>query len=375
MRRTEPPPARLCGVALSLLLLGCGPDPAQLIPRLRDGAPEERRQAAEALGASRGGGEVVGALCDALSDAERSVRAEAARALGRIGAAEGVGCLAAALEHGDLHTRLSAVEALAASGREAAEAMLAALPRARGVVRDKLAAGLGRVGDPRAAGPLLALVQSADGAQEGAARGLVALGRPDLLLPFLAEPPGSPRRRAAARGLRDAYDPASLAALERSLVGPGGVFDADVAMALARRRRLDPLIAVLDDAAAPDAARRAAAEALAGSPRRRAELALDRAVARRDLAAVAGAHLRLIREGREEYEELLVAALAAAGSETMAVRFWECGNPVLREAGGAWLEAHGRKEVAGRWVPAHLEYVILPGGGAPREPEVLWGQP
>jgi HEAT repeat protein len=357
-----------------LLVLGCRPDPAALIPRLRDGAPEERRRAAEALGDS-GGAEVVEALCAALADPEWFVRAEAARALGRIGAAEGVECLAAALEHADLHTRLTAIEALAATGREAAEAMLAALPQARGPVRDKLAAGLGRVGDPRATDPLLLLVRRADGAEEGAARGLVALGRPDLLLPFLAEPPGSPRRRAAARGLRAAYDPASLAALERALVGPGGGLDPEVALALAHRHRLDALIATLDGGAA-DTDRRTAAEALASSPKRRAELALDRAIERRDLAAVAGAHLRLIREGREDNEQLLVAALAASGSETMAVRFWECGNPVLREAGAAWLAAHGRKEVAGRWVAAGIDYVILPGaGGAPREPEVLWGQP
>ncbi len=366
---------RLRGSILALFLVlfvSCGPDPGQLVKRLRDGAPEQRREAAEALG-QRGGPAAVGALCAALADPEQSVREEAAQALGQVGAAEGVGCLAKVLARGDLRTRLAAVEALAAIGRAASGPMLAALPRTHGIVRDKLAAGVGRVGDPRAVEPLRALLARADGAETGAARGLVALGRPDVLLPFLAEPPGSPRRSAAARALSAARDPASLGALERALIRRDGGLDPDVALALVRRRRLDPLIAALD-ARAPAANRRAAAAAVATSPDRRAELALDRALARRDLAAVAGAHVRLIRMGREETEGLLVAALAASGDEAMAVRFWECGNPALGAAGEAWLAAHGREEVDGRWVAAGVRYVFLP-GGAPREPEVRWGRP
>ena len=365
---------RTGGLALALLLAGCGPPAEELVARLRDGAPEERRQAAEGLGRS-GGPAAVGALCAALGDPEWTVRVEAARALGRIGAAEGIGCLTKALEGNDLQTQMTAVKALAAIGRAAAGPMLAALPRTRGPVRDALAAAAGRVDDPRAVAPLRALLARADGAENGAASGLVAHGRPDVVLPFLAEPAGSPRRQAAARALGMARDPASLAALERALRRRGGGLDPDVALALVRRRRLDPLIAVLD-AKAPAADRRAAADALGASPERRAELALDRAVARRDLAAVAGAHVRLIRLGRPETEELLVAALAAGGDERMAVRFWECGNPRLAAAGKSWLEAHGLKEVAGQWVAAGFDYVILPGGAAaPREPEVRWGRP
>jgi HEAT repeat protein len=365
---------RAGGLALALLLAGCGPPAEELAARLRDGAPEERRQAAEGLG-RRGRPAAVAALCAALADPEWTVRVEAARALGRIGAAAGIGCLTKALGGDDLQTQMTAVKALAAIGREAAGPMLAALPRTRGPVRDALAAAAGRVDDPRAAAPLRALVARADGAENGAAHGLVALGRPDVLVPFLEEPAGSPRRRAAARALGMARDPASLAALDRALRRRDGGLDPDVALALVRRRRLDPVIAVLD-ASAPDADRRVAADALAASPERRAELALDRAVARRDLAAVAGAHLRLIRQGRPESEPLLLAALAAGGDERMAVRFWECGNPRLAAAGKAWLEAHGLKEVGGQWVAAGFDYVILPGGGeAPREPEVRWGRP
>lgn len=362
---------RLPGSLLLLLLLAtaCGPDPGVLVARLRDGSPEERRQAAEALG-ERGDGTAVGALCAALGDAERAVRIEAARALGRIATEEGIGCLARALGERDVYTRLTAVEALAAIGRAAAGAMLEALPRSRGIVRNALAAAVGRVDDPRAVEPLRALLQRADGAEDGAARGLVALGHADLLVPFLAEPPGSPRRRAAARGLASARDRASLAALERALVRRDGGLDREVALALVRRNRLAPLITVLD-APARAAARRTAAEAIATSPHPRAGLALDRALERRDLAAVAGAHVRLIRTGREENEGLLVAALAAGGDGTMARRFVECGNPRLRAAGVAWLQAHGREDAVGG--PA-TSLVILP-GGAPRQPDVVWGRP
>jgi HEAT repeat protein len=365
---------RTGGLALALLLAGCGPPAEELAARLRDGAPEERRQAAEGLGRS-GGPAAVGALCAALEDPEWTVRAETARALGRIGAAAGISCLTKALEDDDLQVQLTAVKALAAIGREAAGPMLTALPRTRGVVRDALAGAAGRVDDPRAVGPLRALVARADGAENGAASGLVAMGRPDVLLPFLADAPGSPRRRAAARALGMARDPASLAALDRALRRRDGRLDPDVALALVRRRRLDPVIAALD-ADAPAADRLVAADALAASPERRAERALDRAIARRDLAAVAGAHLRLIRQGRAESEPLLLAALAAGGDERMAVRFYECGNPRLAAAGKAWLAAHGLKEVGGRWVPAGFDYVILPGAAEPkREPEVRWGRP
>ena len=365
---------RTGGLALALLLAGCGPPAEELAARLRDGAPDERRKAAEGLGRS-GGPAAVGVLCAALDDPEWTVRVEAARALGRIGAAAGIGCLVKALEGDDLQTQMTAVKALAAIGREAAGPMLAALPRTRGVVRDALAGAAGRVDDPHAVAPLRALVARADGAENGAATGLVALGRPDVLLPFLEEPAGSPRRRAAARALGMARDPVSLEALDRALRRQNGTLDPDVALALVRRRRLDPVIAALD-ADAPDAGRRVAAGALAASPERRAERALDRAIARRDLAAVAGAHLRLIRQGRPESERLLLAALAASGDERMAVRFWECGNPRLAAAGKAWLEARGLKEVGGRWVPADFDYVILPGAAAaPRQPEVRWGRP
>jgi HEAT repeat protein len=349
---------------LALFLASCGPDTAELTARLRTGAPEQRRQAAEALG-QRGNHAAVVALCAALAaDPESAVRTEAARAIGRVGGPDGIGCLMKTLGEDDLHTQLAAVEALAAIGRLAAFAMLDSLPRTQGIVRDKLAAAAGSVGEPRAVEPLLDLLHRADGAETGAARGLVALGYPHLLVPFLSEPPDSPSRRAAARALKDARDPASLAALERALIRLDGGLDLEVALALARRHKLTPLIQVLDSNA-PAAHRRVAAQALATSPRRSAEQALDRAVARRDLAAVAGAHVRLIRMGRPETEGLLVAALAAGGDETMALRFWECGNPALRAAAEAWLEAHGHKD-------AH--YVILP-GGAPREPEVRWGRP
>ncbi|HEX5760341.1 MAG TPA: HEAT repeat domain-containing protein [Thermoanaerobaculia bacterium] len=366
---------RWLGIAvLALLHAGCGPPAEELVARLRDGAPEERRRAAEALGKS-GDAAAVRPLCAALTDPEQPVREEAARALGQIGAAAAVGCLAKTLGRDDLYTQSAAVDALAAIGREASGAMLAALPRTRGIVRNKLAAAAGRVDDPRAAAPLRNLLARADGAERGAAHGLVALGRPDLLLPFLAEPPDSPRRRAAAQALRRARDPASVAALEKALHRRDGNLDPDVAQTLALRGRLDPLIAVLD-ARAPAAHRRVAADALAASPNRRAELALDRAIARRDLAAVAGAHVRLIRLGRPETEPLLLAALAAGGDETMARRFWECGNPTLREAGKAWFEAHGMKEAGGRWVPGDYHYVILSGATpAPREPDVRWGRP
>jgi hypothetical protein len=74
-----------------------------------------------------------------------------------------------------------------------------------------------------------------------------------------------------------------------------------------------------------------------------AEAALDRALARRDLAAVAGAWKYFLRKGEAGSEATLADSLSAAGDKEMAEAFLNCGNEKLASAAMSWAAARGYK--------------------------------
>jgi HEAT repeats len=102
-------------------LLGDGSDTPRVEKRLRDGAAEVRRQAAEAL-ARIGRRESVDALLDALDDRIPTVRLAAAQALGRLRDTRSAAALIAHARDDDFDVALAAAYAAAAVDPEAAEA-------------------------------------------------------------------------------------------------------------------------------------------------------------------------------------------------------------------------------------------------------------
>jgi len=106
-------------------------------------------------------------LIVALRDDEKTVRWEAAKALGRIGDPRAVHPLIAALRDDCVFVRGEAVEALGKIGdRDAAQPLISALKSSDNDIRLKAAEALGKIGDTKALRPLVAIVKDGKGNNE-----------------------------------------------------------------------------------------------------------------------------------------------------------------------------------------------------------------
>ncbi len=257
--------------------------PVVLAAALILSAPGGRAHAADA-GTLRGIHELEdrrslgdGRLATLLKDRDAGIRAAAARAMGRIGYAEGVPALLAALEDGDGEVRREAAFALgllgdAAArdgvrriagsnapvplraeairtlgrlrGEGAAEAVLPFLADPEPALRAEAAVALAATADSVAAVNLRPLLADPDPAVRASAAW--AAGR--LKARDLAEPvrallaDASPDvRLAASKAVGDIEDAGAIAALEKLLADPDWRVRANVAAALGRTKSLDAI--------------------------------------------------------------------------------------------------------------------------------------
>jgi HEAT repeat protein len=136
-----------------------------LIDMLRHENAHLRRIAVVALGETRSvGNDAIPELVEGLDDKDDAVRREAARALGKIGAAAVPSLVVALGDAPDDRVRVSAAEALGRIGPRATvaiPALIAALKHADDAVRDAAAAALLLIGPP-AAPALIEAVTDAD---------------------------------------------------------------------------------------------------------------------------------------------------------------------------------------------------------------------
>lgn len=170
------------------------PDPALIIPALKDPSPEVRKAAALALGnigdedsadALKGllngsSGEVRASmllalgktgsedsfdvLVSSLGDKDPVIRARAAEALGELGNPKATPHLAKLLEDGNADVREAALEAIALLGDASASgALVAALASKDASLRVAAVKALGRSGGKEAVGPLIKLIADPDG--------------------------------------------------------------------------------------------------------------------------------------------------------------------------------------------------------------------
>ncbi len=68
---------------------------------------------------------------------------------------------------------------------------------------------------------------------------------------------------------------------------------------------------------------------------------LDKAIARQDLAAGAGAFGYYVRQGDRRAVAFLTEALDTYGGERMATTLLNCGDDTLQDAAKSWATAHG----------------------------------
>jgi HEAT repeat protein len=182
-----------------------------LVDMLRHEDAHLRRIAVVALGDTRSAGnDAIPELVEGLEDMDDAVRQEAARALGKIGAAAAVPSLVVALgDAPDDRVRVSAAEALGRIGPRAAvaiPALIAALKHSDEAVRDAAASALLMIGLP-AAPALIEAVTDADPGLRTRASALlteiVTASPRSSPLPSASSPgvptPGSPQSRNTAQ--------------------------------------------------------------------------------------------------------------------------------------------------------------------------------
>jgi HEAT repeat protein len=192
--------------ATALGLLGRADAIEPLVSALADPDAHVRRETVIALGelGEVGDEHVSAAVMARLGDQADRVRAAAARAYGRLGAAASVELLGKFLADGVRDVRVAAIDGLGATGSsEAATILLDRLPTLdpRMPVREELGAtivALGKLGDKRARAPLSAVLEAdyrdwlpqPGGATFGqlASDALVALDAPDDSWPGATDP-------------------------------------------------------------------------------------------------------------------------------------------------------------------------------------------
>ena len=238
----------------------------------------------------------VQGLIFALKHKDPAVQYDAAEALGDLRDARAVGPLITALKNDELSgVRWKAAEALSKIGAPAVEALIGALQHHDDDVRWKAAIALGEIGDPRAVGPLIALLCDEDRFVKGRAAhalGLIGEVAVDPLIHALQEGDGNLRWGAAIalgkirdtravrpliRALADKYEnvraesATSLAGIGKPALAPlleflkisGGSAQLEVVAALGELKDSDaihPLIQMLENA--DDEERKAIADAL-----------------------------------------------------------------------------------------------------------------
>lgn len=373
-RRVTPLPFLLLAI-LSIGWIACGarrPDLDADIATLASGPSAQQRAAAVRRLGELGDRAAVESLCRAVGDRESFVRRAAVEALGGVHDVSAAQCLfqiaTAAPDNADMAREFDAMllagnaaEALGRVGAPAVPLILQGLetPRLHTFVDDKLVRALGVAGDP-AGLPKLRRIWAGCQTQlhRTSAEALVAFRDLRPLTDALVAPETEDsdrtdcqrsRRAAAIAALRQATDDRSRLALV-GLLGESEGFDLlNVAYSLVGRGEIEPVVEILGDA--DPVRRRLAARALATSRLHRANAALDRTLAERDLAAVAGGVEYHVRRGRAGSERILLAALEAFGGTEMAIPLADCGNPALVEPATAYLDAHGLERLAGKWLP------------------------
>ena len=195
-------------IAIATLLLAvCRADPSATtrVRDLRSGSPSVRANAARCLGRI-GDKAAVPALIEALRDSGSAVRREAAKALGFLKDARAVAPLVAALRDTDTNVRLYAAYALGEiKDPGAAPTLLKALDDPEWAVRDQAAWALRELHDPSLAAPLAAALRRKDADAAHIVWVLRHLGAGHAITAFsgLLDDP-SPRVRLLAVGaLRD----------------------------------------------------------------------------------------------------------------------------------------------------------------------------
>ena len=280
-----------------------------LIQKLQNGDVDERQRAAIALGTGKDRS-AVEPLIKALGDKDEFVRDFAVKALGNIGDSRALAPLVAALRDENVLVRRSAATALGNLGDpKALEPLLEALKNGQYMVRRAAARALGTLGDPGAVDALIGVLGDDDPyIRNSAVVALAKIGQPALpkLIDALANWAIGPY---AAEALNNqGWKPSSDQERIR--------FD------VARRNKQ----ALLDDW---QTAKKVLMEDANSENSIRAQNAV----------------FALIGIGKDEVVGELVRILNEKGNAAMAKAFVNCGNQGLNEAGRAWAEKHGEKEV------------------------------
>ncbi|MEO0078478.1 MAG: HEAT repeat domain-containing protein [candidate division WOR-3 bacterium] len=178
---------RLAITLASVLLIACGNRSAKLRAQLADPDPDVRITAAKALGEARDTAAVM-KLVEMLKDSIPDVRKEAARALGRIGDRRAARPLADFYEQERIEDVADAgARALLNLGHAAIDEFVRLTRSVRPSVRAGAARGLGRIGSRAGVDPLIRLLDDREEdvriaaihglRQIGDARGLDAIAR------------------------------------------------------------------------------------------------------------------------------------------------------------------------------------------------------
>ena len=261
-----------CDVATAVEVLGALGDaravPA-LVAELERGRLQRRDRIVEAL-ARLADPRTLGPLLALLGDPDAALRRLAASAITPMLDARAISALLDALDDPDEEVRARVIDHLGNLSARAAVPRLLELATGGSPHAGAIAA-LGRIGDPRATRPLLALLDGANAdLVHAAAEALAALGDPASLAPLLARATGTgpiAGRRAALAALRGPLrrqrDPAALRPLEALAAAPDTLLALDAldVLAAAHDPTSLPVVATLADDARRDV-RRAALETL-----------------------------------------------------------------------------------------------------------------
>lgn len=204
--------------------------------------------------------------------------------------------------------------------------------------RERAVARLLQMG-PDAVGPLLSLLDDPEPTPRVYAAMLLGdIGCPTATagLTESLDDPNPTVRSEAALALGRVGDPRAVPALVRALKDPAATAAAASSLGRLRASEAVPELALLVGAG-NEHVRSRSAWALAAIGGDAAIKALRAALARRNLAAVVGAHRFFIAEGIAGSEPVLVAALRSdLSTPWMAACYLDCGNATLAAAARSW---------------------------------------
>jgi len=235
-----------------------------------------------------------------------------------------------------------AAEILAGIGAPAVDAIAPYLVSDNPSVCVKALDLLGKIKDPRAAGPIASLLSSDNPTVwASASKALGAMGAPavDALLVALTTGSDNGRIQAAAL-LGTIRDPRAVDALAATLAHGNPAVRKSAVNALGfihDARAVPSLITVLGDQS--EDVRWAAADALVAMPSGTESLVA--AINSYSLEVIAGAYQFYIRKGIPGSEPVLNDALDSFGYVTMAEDYLNCGNDKLESAAEAWASRNG----------------------------------